>query len=290
MDANNSATAVTSTSGPDSPPSSSSCHIMHHHPHAFASGHPLIPSTTTAAAALAAATASSSSSTTGSNFTDDGLVVPRKLVNPCLESRERIDLHRELRFNVKALVAPSFFPDSLLLFPVSHLTTSSDGECVCQERKKTWLRRKIPFPDSITTAAAAATTIHSLHRIPLLRTTSCCQLMLYFFLIRKSLSNTPFHPFCFRFFVRRFLECFTASSSKGLCMCVCFFASFSLSFTASLPDYYVCTWLPEQSQSISFPALSYYSALTISFSKRQQLIITMMALLLMLPFYWRRKR
>jgi hypothetical protein len=91
MDAHNSATAVTSTSGPDSPPSSSS-HIMHH-PHHAGSGHPILIPCTTAAP-----------TTAGSNFTDAGLVVPRKLLNPCLESRERIDLHRELRFNVKALV------------------------------------------------------------------------------------------------------------------------------------------------------------------------------------------
>ena len=36
------------------------------------------------------------------NVTEDGLILPRRLVNPCLESRERLDLHRELRFNAKA--------------------------------------------------------------------------------------------------------------------------------------------------------------------------------------------
>lgn len=32
---------------------------------------------------------------------DDGLVVPKKLPNPCLESQERQNLHKELMFNKK---------------------------------------------------------------------------------------------------------------------------------------------------------------------------------------------
>ena len=32
----------------------------------------------------------------------DGLVVPRKPANPCIESHERRDLHRELMFHQKA--------------------------------------------------------------------------------------------------------------------------------------------------------------------------------------------
>ncbi|XP_014095134.3 uncharacterized protein [Bactrocera oleae] len=31
----------------------------------------------------------------------DGLILPRKLINPCLESNERQQLHRELKFNTK---------------------------------------------------------------------------------------------------------------------------------------------------------------------------------------------
>lgn len=37
----------------------------------------------------------------GVTFTEDGLILPKKLVNPCLESKERQDLHRELLFNQK---------------------------------------------------------------------------------------------------------------------------------------------------------------------------------------------
>ena len=33
-----------------------------------------------------------------------GLIQPKKLRNPCLESEEKIQLHRELRFNQKMLV------------------------------------------------------------------------------------------------------------------------------------------------------------------------------------------
>lgn len=38
------------------------------------------------------------------SVSEDGLILPRKILNPCLESRERVDLHRELRFNAKAYV------------------------------------------------------------------------------------------------------------------------------------------------------------------------------------------
>lgn len=38
----------------------------------------------------------------------DGLVVPRKPANPCIESHERRDLHRELMFHQKAYVSPRF--------------------------------------------------------------------------------------------------------------------------------------------------------------------------------------
>lgn len=31
----------------------------------------------------------------------DGLILPKKLMNPCLESKDRKDLHRELMFNNK---------------------------------------------------------------------------------------------------------------------------------------------------------------------------------------------
>ena len=34
-------------------------------------------------------------------FSEEGLILPKKLVNPCLESKERQDLHRELLFNQK---------------------------------------------------------------------------------------------------------------------------------------------------------------------------------------------
>lgn len=81
------ATSASTGSGPAASPPSSSSH-MHH-------GMSMPSSSPPAAAASSAA-----------NFTEDGLIVPRKLMNPCLESRERIDLHRELRFNVKALVLP----------------------------------------------------------------------------------------------------------------------------------------------------------------------------------------
>lgn len=40
-------------------------------------------------------------STNGHMTPDDGLVMPRKLVNPCLESKEKQNLHRELLFNQK---------------------------------------------------------------------------------------------------------------------------------------------------------------------------------------------
>lgn len=31
----------------------------------------------------------------------DGLILPKKLMNPCLENKDRKDLHRELMFNNK---------------------------------------------------------------------------------------------------------------------------------------------------------------------------------------------
>lgn len=38
----------------------------------------------------------------GSTMTDSqGLIVPKKLINPCLESTDRQSLHRELLFNQK---------------------------------------------------------------------------------------------------------------------------------------------------------------------------------------------
>ena len=39
--------------------------------------------------------------TNGVRFTEDGLVIPKKPQNPCLESSERQNLHRELMFNQK---------------------------------------------------------------------------------------------------------------------------------------------------------------------------------------------
>ncbi len=30
-----------------------------------------------------------------------GLILPKKLANPCLESREAMDLHREIKWNAK---------------------------------------------------------------------------------------------------------------------------------------------------------------------------------------------
>ena len=33
---------------------------------------------------------------------EDGLIVPKKLYNPCLESREVKDLNKEIRWNAKA--------------------------------------------------------------------------------------------------------------------------------------------------------------------------------------------
>ena len=38
----------------------------------------------------------------GVQFDEDGLVVPKKLFNPCKESRECQNLHREIRWNAKA--------------------------------------------------------------------------------------------------------------------------------------------------------------------------------------------
>lgn len=43
----------------------------------------------------------SSPQTGGINTDSDGLILPKKLINPCLESTDRRDLHRELRFNQK---------------------------------------------------------------------------------------------------------------------------------------------------------------------------------------------
>ncbi|XP_035206302.1 protein FAM107B-like isoform X4 [Stegodyphus dumicola] len=40
-------------------------------------------------------------STNGARFSEDGLVIPKKPQNPCLESSERQNLHRELLFNQK---------------------------------------------------------------------------------------------------------------------------------------------------------------------------------------------
>ncbi|XP_013780418.1 protein FAM107A-like [Limulus polyphemus] len=37
----------------------------------------------------------------GVHFSEDGLVIPRKLPNPCQESAERKNVHRELLFNNK---------------------------------------------------------------------------------------------------------------------------------------------------------------------------------------------
>lgn len=44
-----------------------------------------------------------SSPSSGNNVNTDsqGLIVPRKLINPCLESTDRQSLHRELMFNQK---------------------------------------------------------------------------------------------------------------------------------------------------------------------------------------------
>jgi hypothetical protein len=44
---------------------------------------------------------SSSSPHPSGNMSDEGLILPKKLINPCLESKERLDLHRELMFNQK---------------------------------------------------------------------------------------------------------------------------------------------------------------------------------------------
>lgn len=38
----------------------------------------------------------------GAHMDQNGLVVPKKLHNPCLESRECQDLNREIRWNAKA--------------------------------------------------------------------------------------------------------------------------------------------------------------------------------------------
>lgn len=35
------------------------------------------------------------------NREDCGLILPKKLMNPCMESKERKNLHRELLFNQK---------------------------------------------------------------------------------------------------------------------------------------------------------------------------------------------
>jgi hypothetical protein len=35
------------------------------------------------------------------NRNEEGLIVPKKLINPCMESKDRQDLHRELLFNQK---------------------------------------------------------------------------------------------------------------------------------------------------------------------------------------------
>lgn len=37
----------------------------------------------------------------GHSIAEDGLILPRKISNPCLDSKEKLDLHRELKFNQK---------------------------------------------------------------------------------------------------------------------------------------------------------------------------------------------
>ena len=34
-------------------------------------------------------------------FDEEGIILPKKLINPCVESRDRQNLHRELLFNQK---------------------------------------------------------------------------------------------------------------------------------------------------------------------------------------------
>lgn len=51
----------------------------------------------------------------------DGLAIPRKPANPCVESTERRDLHRELMFNQKMWLAYHFISMSLLKFFIIQL-------------------------------------------------------------------------------------------------------------------------------------------------------------------------
>jgi len=38
----------------------------------------------------------------GRRRTDEsGLILPRKLVNPCLESKQAVEVHREMKWNAK---------------------------------------------------------------------------------------------------------------------------------------------------------------------------------------------
>ena len=56
-------------------------------------GHPASAARAAAAAAAAAVPAS--------RLDPDGLIMPKKIPNPCTESREAMDLNREIRWNAK---------------------------------------------------------------------------------------------------------------------------------------------------------------------------------------------
>lgn len=51
-------------------------------------------------------------------ITEDGLIMPKKLINPCLESSDRQSLHRELLFNQKMWVVDLFKEKTKLLFGI----------------------------------------------------------------------------------------------------------------------------------------------------------------------------
>jgi hypothetical protein len=50
---------------------------------------------------VARTSSSSSSSSAASRVDSEGLILPKKVPNPCIESREAMDLNREIRWNAK---------------------------------------------------------------------------------------------------------------------------------------------------------------------------------------------
>jgi len=46
-------------------------------------------------------TSSPPATPTGVQTDSDGLILPKKLINPCMENIDRKELHRELKFNAR---------------------------------------------------------------------------------------------------------------------------------------------------------------------------------------------